>query len=144
MEGIKKIFEKHREIVMYIVFGLATTLVSLAVYSACVELLAFDITVSSGISWVMSVSFAFVTNKLFVFEASSRQFTTVLRECLSFFGARLLSGAVEIFMPELLYGAGLDFELFGIKGFAAKLLVNVIVIIMNYVLSKLFVFRKGR
>ncbi len=129
---------------MYLLFGALTTLVSLVSYSLAVELLPFGITVASGISWVIAVTFAFITNKLFVFESKSREFKPVLREALSFFAARIISGVVEIFLPELLFKLGLDFSLFGVTGLVAKIIVNVIVIILNYVFSKLWVFRKGR
>ena len=129
---------------MYLIFGVATTVVSLVSYSLCVELLPLGITAASAVSWVISVSFAFITNKLFVFESKSREIKTVLREAVSFFTARGLSGIVEIFLPELLFIIGLDFALFGVKGLVAKIIVNIIVIVMNYIFSKLFVFKKGR
>ncbi len=141
---LSAIFKKHREIIMYLIFGVLTTLVSLVSYSLFVELLPLSITAASAISWIIAVSFAFVTNKLFVFESSSRETATVIREALSFFAARILSGIVEIFLPELLFKLGLDFSLFGVKGLLAKIIVNIIVIILNYIFSKLWVFRKGR
>lgn len=144
MEKLKNLITKYKEIIMYLIFGVLTTVVSLASYSLFVELLPIGITVASAFSWVIAVSFAFITNKMFVFESCSREVKTVLREALSFFAARIVSGVVEIFLPELLFSVGLDFSLFGVKGLVAKLIVNIIVIIMNYIFSKLFVFKKSR
>lgn len=144
MEKLKNLITKYKEIIMYLIFGVLTTVVSLVSYSLFVELLPIGITVASAFSWVIAVSFAFITNKLFVFESRSREVKTVLREALSFFAARIVSGVVEIFLPELLFSVGLDFSLFGVKGLVAKLIVNIIVIIMNYIFSKLFVFKKSR
>ena len=144
MEKLKNLITKYKEIIMYLIFGVLTTVVSLVSYSLFVELLPIGITVASAFSWVIAVSFAFITNKLFVFESRSREVKTVLREALSFFAARIVSGVVEIFLPELLFSIGLDFSLFGVKGLVAKLIVNIIVIIMNYIFSKLFVFKKSR
>ncbi len=141
---MKKLFEKYREIIMYLIFGVLTTLVSLLSYSLFVSLLSLSITAASALSWVISVTFAFVTNKLFVFLSRSREKKTVLKELVSFFLARGISGVVEIFLPELLFKVGLSFSLFGVKGLVSKIIVNVIVIILNYIFSKLWVFKKGR
>ena len=143
MEKLVSVLKKHKEIVMYLLFGVLTTVVSLVSYALFVELLPLGITAASALSWVVAVSFAFVTNKLYVFESRSREVKTVLREALSFVAARIVSGVVEIFLPELLFSVGLDFSLFGVKGMLAKIIVNVIVIIMNYIFSKLLVFRKA-
>lgn len=143
MGKIGIIFKKHKEIIMYLVFGVATTLTSLFSYSLLIKLLPLSITAASAISWVIAVSFAFVTNKLFVFESRGGKGKKLLREALSFFLSRVASGVVEIFLPELLFKIGLDFELFGVKGLFAKVIVNIIVIIMNYLFSKLWVFKKG-
>ena len=142
MKKLEELLKKHKEILMYVIFGLATTFVSLLVYSLCVGFAG--ITLASGISWVISVSFAFVTNKIFVFESKDRGTKTIFREAIYFFAARGLSGVVEIFLPELLFTIGLEFSLFGVEGLVAKIIVNVIVIIMNYIFSKLWVFRKSR
>jgi putative flippase GtrA len=143
MEKLLTLLKKYKEIIMYLIFGVMTTAVSLLVYSLAVKLFFFGITAASAVSWVIAVSFAFVTNKLFVFESRSREVKTVLREAVSFFAARIVSGVVEIFLPELLFIIGLDFSLFGVKGIVAKIIVNLIVIIMNYIFSKLFVFKKA-
>ena len=139
-----KLFEKYREIIMYLIFGVLTTLVSLLSYSLFVSLLSLSITAASALSWVISVTFAFVTNKLFVFLSRSREKKAVLKELVSFFLARGISGIVEIFLPEIFFKIGLSFSLFGVKGLVSKIIVNVIVIILNYIFSKLWVFKKGR
>lgn len=141
---MKKLFEKYREIIMYLIFGVLTTLVSLLSYSLFVSLLSLSITAASALSWVISVTFAFVTNKLFVFLSRSREKKAVLKELVSFYLARGISGVVEIFLPELLFKVGLSFSLFGVKGLVSKIIVNVIVIILNYIFSKLWIFKKGR
>lgn len=141
---MKKLFEKYREIIMYLIFGVLTTLVSLISYSLLIKFLSLSITAASAISWVIAVSFAFVTNKQFVFKSRSREKKTVLKELISFFAARGISGIVEIFLPEILFKIGLSFSLFGVKGLVSKIIVNVIVIILNYIFSKLWVFKKGR
>lgn len=144
MEKLCSLLKKHKEIIMYLIFGVATTVVSLVSYALFVELFSLGITASSALSWVLAVTFAFVTNKLFVFESRGGGFCTILREAVSFLAARALSGAVDIFLPELLYKVGLDASFFGVEGFVAKIVVNIIVIVMNYVLSRFFVFQNKK
>ena len=138
------LFTKYKEILLYLLFGVATTAVNFVIYSLLVELLNCNMTLSNTVAWFGAVVFAFFTNKLLVFE--SKQFTpaVLLKEVLSFFGARVVSGIIEIVLPELLFNLGLDAEIFGVRGLAAKALVSVIVIILNYVFSKLFIFKKKK
>ncbi|MGN1081719.1 MAG: GtrA family protein [Acutalibacteraceae bacterium] len=137
---MRALIRKYREIILYIVFGAATTAVNWIVYTSMVR--AAGVTVSNGVAWFAAVSFAFVTNKLFVFESRSLKPKIMIKEILTFFGSRALSGILDVFGPSALIYCGIDGELFGIKGFVAKLIVSVAVICMNYVLSKLVVFKK--
>ena len=139
---MRKLYEKYKELIHYVFFGGATTAVNWVVYALLVELLHADITLSNAIAWAAAVLFAFITNKLFVFESKSFAPATVLKEGLSFLGSRVLSGILEIVGPTALMAIGLDMPLFGIDGFAAKLVVSLFVIVLNYVLSTLLVFRK--
>ena len=135
------------EIILYIIFGVLTTLVN---YVTTIILKRFifteeksgEFTLVNAIAWAVSVLFAFFTNKLFVFKSKSFKAKVFLREFLSFVAARALTGLMEIFLPELLMKAGLDGRLFGVKGMIAKLAVSVFVIIFNYVFSKLVSFGK--
>ena len=139
---INKLFQKYKEIIMYLIFGVSTTLVNWIVYTLLVKLADADVTVANGIAWFAAVTFAYITNKLFVFESRSWAASILVKEIIAFFGARVASGVLEIFLPALLMKIGLDQAIFGIEGFAAKLVVSVLVIVLNYIFSKLFVFRK--
>jgi len=144
-EKILSLIKKYRELISYVFFGAATTFVNFAVYTLCVSVIGIDsLTAANLISWVFAVTFAFFTNKLFVFKSASFAPHTVLREGIAFFASRVLSGAVEVFLPEPLVWLGLDAALFGVEGSLAKLVVSVAVIILNYVFSKLLVFRKKK
>lgn len=150
METMKKLYVKYKEILMYLIFGVATTVVNWVVYIICTkalgiggaELSKLQITICNGIAWFVAVSFAFVTNKLFVFESKSTEKSFLLLEAAKFFGARIFSGFFEILLPGLLMTIGLNQAVFGVEGAIAKAITSVVVIVMNYVLSKLFVFRK--
>ena len=144
MKKIKELIKKYREIIVYVIFGALTTLVNWAVYTVMVEAFDIDVTVSNAVAWVAGVIFAFVTNKIWVFRSKSKKASTVLREFFSFVGARVVTGLMETFLPTLLINLGLNQTVFGIKGSVAKLIVSVAVIILNYVFSKLIVFRKKK
>ena len=142
MKKLRELYEAHREIISYLFFGGATTVVSWATYALFVGALGMAVTPGNILSWVCAVTFAFVTNKLWVFQSRSWAWPLWLKEAAAFFGGRVFSGLVELFGLPLLIKLGLDQPLFGIEGFAAKLVVTVVVIILNYILSKFIAFRK--
>lgn len=150
METIKKLFTKYREIIMYLIFGAATTVVNWAVYILCLKIFGpgeedkLLITVCNGIAWIFAVTFAFFTGKFFVFESKSMEKGFLLKEAAKFFGSRVVSGFFEIFLPGGLMMLGLNQSVFGVEGAIAKAITSVVVILMNYILSKLFVFRKEK
>ena len=129
---------------MYLIFGVSTTLVNWIVYTLLVSIANTDVTPANAIAWFAAVIFAYITNKLYVFESKSCKVTVLAHEIISFFGARIASGVFEIFLPALLMKIGLDQAIFGIEGFAAKLVVSVLVIVLNYIFSKLFVFKNKK
>ena len=141
---IKKLFLKYRELNMNLIFGVSTTLVNWIVYTLLVSIANTDVTPANAIAWFAAGIFAYITNKLYVFESKSWKVTVLAHEIISFFGARIASGVFEIFLPALLMKIGLDQAIFGIEGFAAKLVVSVLVIVLNYIFSKLFVFKNKK
>ena len=163
MEKIKSLFIKYKEIIMYIIFGVLTTLVNWVVYTVLIKIFGsaaesqtvlftlfgrsittkiFYIFIANFVAWVAGVLFAFVTNKLWVFESKSWRFGLVMKELWLFVLARLITGVLEWFGVPLLWAIGLDQDLFGNDGFLAKIVVSVVVVILNYVFSKLIIFRK--
>ena len=144
MEKMIELIKKYRELISYIFFGGMTTAVNFAVYSLCVGPFSIEMTLSNAIAWVVAVIFAFVTNKLFVFRSAARGASALLYEALTFLSARVVSGVLEVFLPTLLVSIGLDARVFGIDGFVAKAVVSVAVILLNYIFSKLIVFRKKK
>lgn len=139
---MKNLWKKHKEIILYILFGGATTAVNIVIYFVATAWIGLSPSVGNVIAWFGSVVFAFITNKLFVFESKSMDTKTLMKEGASFFASRLVSGVLDVGLFELLMWAGLNGTWFGSEGFLAKILVNIVVIIVNYILSKLFVFRK--
>ena len=139
---MKEFYYKYREVVAYLIFGVIVTLANWITYALLVTLTPLGVTLSNLIAWIVAVVTAFVTNKLYVFEKTSNDIKTVTKEALEFLTARVLTGIFEVLAPAWLISLGLHHTLFDIEGFFAKLIVSIIVVILNYVLSKLVVFRK--
>ena len=98
--------------------------------------------VANVLSWIFAVAFAFYTNKVFVFQSKSWKMDTWVGECLKFVGARIATGVLEIFGVPFLVAIGLNQKIFGVEGIVAKITVSVAVVALNYVFSKLFIFKK--
>ena len=137
MEKIKEQYFKYKEIINYLVFGGLATVVNFVTYFIVARLMGIDEVLSSGISWFFSVLFAYITNKLFVFESKTDGIKAVLIEMGSFFLARIVSG--------ILCDVGtfaLMVKVFNINDLFAKIVTQIMVVIVNYVFSKLIIFRK--
>lgn len=125
------------EVVSYLVFGVLTTLVNILAFAAFSGPLRISELIANVIAWILSVLFAYVTNRLFVFESKASGAGPLLREAGLFFAARLLSlGVDEAGMALCLYVLHWDKMI-------SKVLMNIIVVILNYFASKLFIFRKA-
>lgn len=134
--AIKTILAKYRAVLIYLIFGVLTTAVNYAVYLPCYNLFQLSASVSNAIAWAFAVLFAYLTNKPFVFESRDWSWRQVLPEFTKFVGTRLASGAAETLI--LLIAV----DVLGWNGNLWKLLTSVLVVIINYVGSKLLVFRK--
>jgi len=135
---MKHLFEKYGELIRYLIVGVLTTVVSLGTYFLCVGTflnaeVPIELQIANMISWVAAVTFAYVTNRAFVFQSKNKK---IAREMFLFFTARIGSLLMDMGMMFVMVTVmGLD------DGFA-KIVVQVVVTVANYVLSKLFVFTK--
>lgn len=132
------LFQKYKEIILYLVFGVLTTLVNIVTYYLCTRLGGFNEYISNVVAWLISVLFAFITNKCLVFESKNRTYKVVVKEALSFFLFRLLSLGIDMVAMYVMI------SLLVWNDLIAKIIANVVVIILNYVFSKLFVFHKRK
>lgn len=121
-----------RELFLYIVFGTLTFFVNVIVYFIFEDLLGVNYIISNILAWFFSVLFAYVTNRIWVFESKS---TDIIKEMSLFFGGRIFSGAVD---TGLMY---LFIDVLTIGDLISKIIVQIIVVILNYVFSKLIVFK---
>ncbi|NLZ81101.1 MAG: GtrA family protein [Clostridiales bacterium] len=130
---IRKFYNK--EVISYLFFGVLTTLVNFFVFELA-RFYGFHYSTSTIIAWIISVIFAYITNKVFVFESKNFKLNTIAKEGLSFIGFRIISGLCDLaFMVFAV-------EIITMNDSIAKLVANVFVVIMNYVFSKLFIFKK--
>lgn len=130
------LIRKHYDILAYLFFGVLTTAVNYIVYLPCYNLLHISAAASNVIAWVVAVAFAYLTNKPFVFKSHDWSKKTVVPELTKFVGSRILSGALETGIIFLT----VDILLW--NGNVMKLITSVLVVILNYIASKLLVFKK--
>ena len=150
MNTLKNLIIKYKELIIYGIFGVGTTLVNFLTYKLFNVLLGVEYyLVSNVIAWFVSVIFAYVTNKLFVFESKSWKLKVVAKEVPSFFAARVFSFLVEeagLFLLVDIFGMkNFAFEVYGftISGnMISKVILAVVVVVLNYFFSKFVVFRK--
>lgn len=133
---VRDLLKKYQDIISYLFFGVLTTAVNFLVYYPLTNVLGFDETVTNVIAWVVSVAFAFVTNKPFVFKSHDWSAEVVVPELTKFVSTRVGSGLLETLMIFVLV------KLMRFDGNIVKIAASVFVIIINYVGSKLIVFKK--
>ena len=124
------------EMILYIVFGVGTTLINIAVFQIANRPMHWSWQAANILAWTLSVLFAFITNKLYVFQSKSFAAAVLWKELIEFTGARLFSLGVDYLCMWVLI------DICSWKELLAKITVNVIVIIINYALSKLVIFKK--
>ncbi|GAA0221418.1 GtrA family protein [Metaclostridioides mangenotii] len=135
MNKLLQLFYKYKEVLMYLFFGVLTTIVSVVSFYISSEILAIHYLISNVISWIFAVGFAYVTNRIWVFESKTKEIKTILKEIFTFVNCRLLSGIIDMITMFILI------DIFIIDNMYAKIFTQVIVVILNYIFSKLIVFK---
>ncbi len=128
-------YRKYKEGILYLFFGGLTTLVSVGSFAWGNVGLKLEALWANVLSWVLAVTFAYVTNRIWVFQSQVQSIQGILREIMSFFGGRLATLAVE----ELILFTGI--HLLGMNSLAVKITAQFVIVVLNYVVSRLFVFR---
>lgn len=140
-DKLKTFAKQHREIIIYLLIGALTTVVNFAIYLPLLWWAKLPASISNAIAWVIVILFAYVTNKLFVFQSKDWSAKVALPEFLKFVGCRIASGVFETVFLALT----IDLPQLGdLKWYSLtmKLIACIGVVILNYVGSKLLVFRK--
>ena len=124
--------DKYQELINYLIVGVLTTIVSIVSYYIF-RLFIENYIVCTIISWIIAIIFAYITNRLFVFKSKEKN---ILKEFIIFVISRLASLGIELLSMALLV------DVISIDDKIAKIIVQVIVIVLNYILSKIFVFKR--
>jgi len=127
-----ELYKKNKQVINYLIVGGLTTLVSITSF-ALFELIIDNYIVNTILSWCVAVLFAYVTNRIFVFESRKNK---ILPEFIKFISCRLLTLGSEVLVMYILV------DLIGINEMISKILVQFIVVVLNYILSKIIVFKK--
>lgn len=128
--------ERYYSILMYLIMGGITTVINIVTFYLFNSTLGLNYTISNIIAWVFAVLFAYISNKLYVFESKHNNFTELIQEIISFFGFRVLSLFMDLAVMFVCI------SLLDMTPIIAKILANVVVLIANYIFSKLFIFKK--
>ena len=136
MTEIKNLLIKYKEQILYLFFGGCTTVVNILVFALCSDILHMELLVSNFMAWVLAVFFAYITNKIWVFESKTETLNELVKEIGSFVFARV----VTLLIDMLIMYVGV--EILFINKMIIKVLANIVVIVANYVFSKLFIFKK--
>ena len=134
MQKIKNLIIKYKDIILYIMFGVLTTLVNIVVYYLCAKVLKCNTAISTIVAWFFAILFAYITNKKWVFNSSSWSKDVLTKELISFFSCRLLTGLLDLLIMMIFVDA-LHFN-----DLVIKVISNIIVIVLNYLASKLLIF----
>lgn len=136
MKIILELMKKHRSFIAYGVFGVLTTLVNIVAYNLCYNQAGISNTLSNVIAWILAVAFAYVTNKIWVFESKSWKWSVLKKEVVAFISCRLATGIMDLVIMYICV------DVMNWHAMLMKICSNVLVIILNYVFSKLIIFKK--
>ena len=137
MDKWKILWKKYKSLILYAFFGGCTTLVNIISYAVCTRLFGMGINASAIVAWVLAVTFAYLTNRTMVFESEADSRSSIMKEVISFFSCRLLTGGLDLAIMYIFA------DVMGINDLLIKIISNIIVIVLNYVASKLIIFKHG-
>lgn len=133
----KPFYLAHKEVLLYVLFGGLTTVISILSFTLAYEFCVINEHIANIMSWILAVTFAFITNRTWVFKGSADNNATVFKQALSFYAGRVFTLLVEevvvfVFITWL-----------GFSALLVKVATQAIVLILNYVISKYYVFNKS-
>ncbi|WP_286316700.1 GtrA family protein [Romboutsia ilealis] len=129
------LFAKYKQTILYLIFGVLSTIVNILTYIFCTRNLNIEFLISNWIAWIIAVLFAYITNKFFVFESKKTNIKFLIKELSSFVSCRLLSGIIEMILMYIMI------SLMSLNDFIVKIITNVVVVILNFIFSKLIIFK---
>lgn len=143
LRKLANLYEEHREGMRYLIFGVLTTVVNILI-AALTYYIVFTslseelkVNLSTMIAIIVAWIFAYITNKLYVFHSKTENMKVLVKEIISFVSCRLVTAVIEVVLMNLFV------TLLQFNYMLMKIVVNVIIIILNFVFSKLIIFKKG-
>ena len=133
MNNIKRLINK--ETILYVIFGVLTTIVNLIAYYLFSNIININYLISNAIAWIISVVFAYITNKFFVFNSSDINKDVIIEEFIKFMNCRLISGLSEVVLLFLFV------DLLLMNDIVGKLIIGILVAVINFIFSKVFIFK---
>lgn len=134
-EYLKKICKANKQMVLYLFFGVCTTVINIVCYGILNEILSLNNITSTILAWLSAVFFAFVTNKVYVFESQRTKTSEQLSEMASFFGCRIITGILDVVIMAVAV------DILKWNSLIWKLISNIIVTVVNYIASKFLIFK---
>ena len=134
---IKKLLLNYKEQILYIIFGVLTTVLNFLVYIIFTRVFEANFLISNAVAWLLAVIFAFITNKIYVFNSTDYNIKFIIKEFSEFTISRIFTGLLDI---GLLY---LFVTIIHMNDLISKIIIGIIITILNYVISKMYVFRGG-
>ena len=129
-------FKNYKQTILYLIFGVLSTIVNIVTYVVCTRNLNIEFLISNWIAWIAAVLFAYITNKFFVFESKKTNIKFLIKEFSSFVSCRILSGITEMILMYIMI------SLMSLNDFIVKIITNIVVVILNFIFSKLIIFKK--
>lgn len=133
---ISSLLKKYKSFILYGIFGGLTTVLNIGLYIVCTRVFQIGTIASNTIAWIGGVIFAYITNRIYVFESNESSIRGIFREFVSFVSCRLVTGGLDLTIMYIFV------DLCHFDDLVIKIISNIIVIILNYVGSKIVVFRK--
>lgn len=133
---MNQLFKKYQQPILYLFFGVCTTAVNIITYYISAHILFLSVILSTCLAWIISVIFAYITNKWWVFGSKNLHLKAVIQEFTSFIGCRLFTGACDLLIMFIFV------DCLGISDLFVKIASNVLVVILNYIFSKLIIFKR--
>lgn len=134
---IRKLFLKYKAPILYLFWGGVTTVINIVTYWLCYDVLSMNNSISNIIAWFLTISVAYITNRVWVFDSKNTGVIHVLKEIGSFFACRIATGIIDLIIMYI------TVDMLLLPGTPFKIVSNVIVIILNYIASKVFIFNKN-
>lgn len=129
------LYKKHEEGINYLIFGFLAFVLNYILYFLFADAIAMHYMAATGLSWVLTVVFAYWTNRTFVFKSQNKDTAAVWKEFVSFIGARVATEVLELVLMYVMV------DMAAINDKISKLVCQVLVILANYVLSKIWIFK---